>query len=64
MAKAGNSHSRAKNLILPATSDKAKIMLGKQDIEKLESISLSESTIQRRINNMATDVRNRAIEKK
>lgn len=37
--------------------DIAEIMFGKQEVEKLKSIPLSDNTIQRRINNLATDVR-------
>lgn len=63
VAKAGKSHSIAENLILPAALDIAEIMFGKQEVEKLKSIPLSDNTIQRRISNMASDVRDQVIEK-
>lgn len=63
VAKAGKSHTIAENLILPAALDIAEIMFGKQEVEKLKSIPLSDNTIQRRISNMATDVRDQVIEK-
>ncbi|XP_054723267.1 zinc finger BED domain-containing protein 5-like [Uloborus diversus] len=63
VAKAGKPHTIAENLILPAALDIAEIMFGKQEIEKLKSIPLSDNTIQRRISNMATDVRDQVIEK-
>lgn len=63
VAKAGKPHSIAENLILPAALDIAEIMFGKQEVEKLKSIPLSDNTIQRRISNMATDVRDQVIEK-
>ncbi|XP_071053350.1 zinc finger BED domain-containing protein 5-like [Onthophagus taurus] len=63
VAEAGKPHSIAENLILPAALDIAKIMFGKQEVEKLKSIPLSDNTIQRRISNMATDVRDQVIEK-
>nr|XP_022909920.1 zinc finger BED domain-containing protein 5-like [Onthophagus taurus] len=63
VAKAGKPHSIAENLILPAALDIAEIMFGKQEVEKLKSIPISNNTIQRRISNMATDVRDQVIEK-
>jgi len=63
VAKAGKPHTIAENLILPAALDIAEIMFGKQEVEKLKSIPLSDNTIQRRISNMATDVRDQVIEK-
>lgn len=63
VAKAGKPHTIAENLILPAALDIAQIMFGKQEVEKLKSIPLSDNTIQRRISDMATDVRDQVIEK-
>nr|XP_022909864.1 protein FAM200A-like [Onthophagus taurus] len=63
VAKAGKPHSIAENLILPAALDIAEVMFGKQEVEKLKSIPLSDNTIQRTISNMATDVRDQVIEK-
>lgn len=63
VAKAGKPHSIAENLILPAALDIAEIMFGKEEVKKLKSIPLSDNTIQRRISNMATDVRDQVIEK-
>ncbi|KAK4886170.1 hypothetical protein RN001_002441 [Aquatica leii] len=55
VAKAGKPHTIAENLILPAALDIAVIMFGKQEIEKLKSVPLSDNTIQRRISDMAID---------
>ncbi|KAL0822667.1 hypothetical protein ABMA28_004690 [Loxostege sticticalis] len=63
VAKAGKPHTIAENLILPAALDMAEVMFGKQEVEKLKSIPLSDNTIQRRISDMATDVRDQVIEK-
>ncbi|CAH0563098.1 unnamed protein product [Brassicogethes aeneus] len=63
VAKAEKPHTIAENLILPAALDTAEIMFGKQEVEKLKNIPLSENTIQRRISDMATDVRDQVIEK-
>lgn len=63
VAKAEKPHIIAENLFLPAALDIAEIMFGKQEVEKLKSIPLSDNTIQRRISDMATDVRNQVIEK-
>lgn len=61
VAKAGKPHTIAENLILPVELDIAEIMFGKQEVEKLKSIPLSVNTIQRRISDMVTDVRDQVI---
>ncbi|XP_049835140.1 protein FAM200A-like [Schistocerca gregaria] len=62
VAKAGKPHTDAENLILPAALDRIAIMLDKQDANKLKSISLSDNTIERRINDMTGDIREQLAE--
>lgn len=63
VAKAGKPHRDAENLILPAALDMVEIMIGKQEANKLKSIPLSDNTIERRINDMAVDIREQLVEK-
>ncbi|XP_023210685.1 zinc finger BED domain-containing protein 5-like [Centruroides sculpturatus] len=63
VAKAGKPHTDAENLILPAALDMVEIMLGRQEASKLKSIPLSDNTIERRINDMASDIREQVVEK-
>lgn len=63
MAKAGKPHIIVETFILPEGLDLTKIIFGKQDFEKLKSILLTDNTIQHRISNMGTDVRNQVTEK-
>ncbi|KAK5648664.1 hypothetical protein RI129_003556 [Pyrocoelia pectoralis] len=63
VAKAGKPHTIAENLILPAALDIAEIMFGKQEVQKLKSIPLPDNTIQRRISDMAADVRDQVVAK-
>ncbi|KAK5648387.1 hypothetical protein RI129_003279 [Pyrocoelia pectoralis] len=55
VAKAGKPHTIAENLILPAVLDIIAL--------KLKSIPLSDNTIQRRISDMAADVRDQVVAK-
>lgn len=48
---------------MPAALDMVEIMLGKQEANKLKSIPLSDNTIERRINDMAGDIREQLVEK-
>lgn len=63
VAKAGKPQTIAENSILPAALDITEIMFGKQEVEKLKNMSISDNTIQRRISDMATDVRDQVKEK-
>ncbi|XP_018563674.1 SCAN domain-containing protein 3-like [Anoplophora glabripennis] len=63
VAKTGKPHTITENLILPAALDMAEIIFGKQAVEKLKTIPLSDNTIQRRISDMVTDVLDQVIEK-
>ncbi|XP_049790096.1 protein FAM200B-like [Schistocerca nitens] len=62
VAKAGKPHTDAENLIFPAALDMVEIMLGKQEANKLKSISLSDNTTERRINDMTGDIREQLAE--
>ncbi len=63
-AKVAKPCTIAKNLILPAALDIVDITPGKQEIEKLESIPLSDNTIQHTISNITTDVRDQVRKNK
>lgn len=58
IAKCGKAHTIGEELVLPAAKDIVKCMLGEQDAKKLGTISLSNDTVHRRINSMASNVKN------
>ncbi|XP_078487698.1 zinc finger BED domain-containing protein 5-like [Ciona intestinalis] len=50
------AHTIAETLILPAAKVLVRHLIGEKDVAKLESVSLSNDTVKRRINEMATDI--------
>lgn len=56
-------HTIAEELVLPAIMDMCKIMINEESAIKLKTISLSDSIIRRRIEAMATNVKEHLIEK-
>ena len=58
VARESKSHMIAENLILPAAFDMFNIMIGAEVANKLKTISFSNDTISRQINEMSTDVHN------
>ncbi|XP_072378039.1 zinc finger BED domain-containing protein 5-like [Diabrotica undecimpunctata] len=60
IAKSGKAHTIGEEL-LPAAKDMVTCMLGEASAKKLELISLSNNTVQRRIDSMASNVKNKVI---
>lgn len=56
IAKSGKPHTIGEQLILPAVEEVLKIVLHKSPFDILKKISLSNNTVQRRIDEMSSDV--------
>ena len=56
IAKAKKPHTIAEELLLPATKDIVRVMLGAEYGIKLNTISLSNNTVSRRIDDMSADI--------
>ena len=56
IAKAKKPHTIAEELLLPATKDIVRVMLGAEYVGKLNTISLSNNTVSRGIDNMSADM--------
>ncbi len=64
IAQCKKPYQIAEDLILPAATDMCKTMFGNDDcVNKLKTIPLSDTTIARRIDEMASDVRVQLVEK-
>ena len=63
IAKQKKLHSIGETLMKPCVLKMADIMLGKDAKRKLASISLSNSTIQRRIKDLSDDIKCQVVEK-
>uniref|UniRef100_A0AAR2KEL9 DUF4371 domain-containing protein n=1 Tax=Pygocentrus nattereri TaxID=42514 RepID=A0AAR2KEL9_PYGNA len=61
IAKAGKPHTIAESLIIPAGKGMVSVMLGEKPCKQLNLISLSDNTVERRINEMAHDVTQQLI---
>jgi len=62
IAKAKKPHTIAEELLLPATKDIVRVMLGAEYVSKLNTISLSNNTVSRRINDMSADIMKQVIQ--
>ncbi|KAE9537017.1 hypothetical protein AGLY_006824 [Aphis glycines] len=62
IAKHKKPHTIAEMLIKPYALKMVEIVLGNSQEKKIESIPLSDNTIQRRIDDMAIDIKNQVIE--
>ena len=62
IAKAKKSHTIAEQLILPCAKDINRILIGKEAESKLNVLSLSDNTVQRRISLMSEDIQNQVID--
>ena len=60
--KAKNPHTIAKELLLPASKDIVRVMLGAEYVNKWNTISLSNSTVSRRIDDMSADIMEQVIQ--
>jgi len=56
IARAKKSHTIGEDLILPATRDIVKELLGEDAAKKIDAVPLSDNTVSRRIGEMAEDV--------
>ncbi|XP_072391924.1 zinc finger BED domain-containing protein 5-like [Diabrotica undecimpunctata] len=61
IAKSGKAHTIGEELLLPAAKDMVTCMLSEASAKKLELISLSNNTVQRWIDSMASNVKNKVI---
>ena len=61
IAKAKKPHTIAVELLLPATNDIVRVMLGAEYVNKLNTISLSNKTVSRRIYDMSADIMEQVI---
>ena len=61
IAKAKKPHTIAEELLLPATKDIVQVMLGAEYVNKLNTISLSNNTVSRRIDDMSADIMEQVI---
>ena len=61
--KAKKPHTIAEELLLPATKDIVRVMLGAENDNKLNTISLPNNTVSRRIDDMSADTMEQVIQK-
>ena len=57
MAKNKKPHTIAEELIMPAVKVLVKYVIGNETVSKLNSVSVSNNTIQRRVTEMSTDIK-------
>ena len=62
IAKAKKPHTIAEQLILPCAKDINRILIEKEAESKLNVLSLSDNTVQRRISLMSEDIKNQVID--
>ncbi|XP_035232558.1 zinc finger BED domain-containing protein 5-like [Stegodyphus dumicola] len=63
IARSGQVHTIAENLIGPYAKDIAKCMLGEKAAKKIEVVPLSNNTVSRRINDLANYVENELLKR-
>ena len=56
IAKNTKPHTIAVNLVLPAAKILVRNLIGEKEAEKLNSVSLSNDTVRRRIHDMSNDI--------
>ena len=56
IARTGKPHTIGEDFFLPAAKEMVEVMIGEKAAKKLNLISLSDNTVKRRIDDMATDV--------
>ena len=62
IAKQKKPHTIGENLIKPCSLKIVELMLGKEEKKKIAAVSLSNSTIQRRIEDMAADIKDQVVQ--
>ena len=63
IAKQKKAHTIGEMLILSVMKEVVKVMIGHRESEKLNSISLSDNTVKRRIEDMSSDVLNQIVKR-
>ena len=61
IAKQKKAHTIGENLVLPAAKVMVRCVFGDESVKKLNSISLSNNTVQRRIEEMSVDILQQVI---
>ena len=62
IAKSKKPHTIGKELVLPCTNDTVCLMIGADAVKTLNSLSISDNTVQRRIQEMSEDIKNQVVE--
>ena len=62
IAKSKKPHTIGEELVLPCTKDIVRLMIGADAVKKLISLSISDKTVQRRIQEMSEDIKNQVVE--
>ena len=62
IAKSKKPHTIGEELVLPCTKDIVRLMIGADAGKKLSSLSLSDNTIQCRIQEMSDDIKNQVVD--
>lgn len=61
IAQQKKPHSIGETLVMPCTKEIVRIMLGEQHAKKLDTLPLSDNTVQRRIADMSTDIKDQVV---
>ncbi|KAK4313772.1 hypothetical protein Pmani_014896 [Petrolisthes manimaculis] len=61
IAQQKKPHSIGETLVMPCTKEIVRIMLGEQHAKKLDTQPLSDNTVQRRIADMSTDIKDQVV---
>ncbi|XP_077194309.1 uncharacterized protein LOC143837837 [Paroedura picta] len=62
IARAMEPHTTAEDLLLPATKDIVRVMIGDEFVTKLSALSLSNDTVYSRIDDMSADILDQVIQ--
>ncbi|XP_052611518.1 protein ZBED8-like isoform X1 [Peromyscus californicus insignis] len=62
IARTMKPHTFAEDLLLPAAKDGVRVMIGDEFVTQLSTVSLSNDTVRRRIDDMSADILNQVIE--
>ena len=62
IAKSKKPNTIGEELVLPCTKDILRLMIGADAVEKLSSLSISDNTVQRRIQEMSEVIKNQVVE--
>ena len=62
IAKSKKPHTIGEELVFPCTKGIVRLMFGADAVKKLSSLSISENTVQRSIQEMSEDIKNQVVE--